>query len=581
MAESKTFKIAFEVDGLTGEVKNVEEFTEKMKDAQKQTEKTAEEATIFSDIKDRFSDMTKGLRKVVASMKTLKGAIAATGIGALVVAIGSLIAYFKSSEEGSRKLAIATEALSLIFGKLTEFAGKLGKGLVDTFNNPKEALNNFGRLLKDQIVNRVTGMLELLPALGKAIGLAFKGKFKEAAKVAANATGKVLLGVENVVEKAQEIGTKAVEAFGKLKEEVEAAVETATQLVDAQRAIRDQQQRLVVENAKLNKELEEQKKIAEDTSLAYEERAAALEKVGETQVKLAKNVADQAKAEEDLLKLQIENANTYEEREELETQLAEATAARIDAQTQLSIVELEAAKLGRELELEELDRKRSIRDMIEELNQEELDNAFEQARQELAIAERQAMEELELLKATDEEKEQAAQAFSNKRKKIAEEEAKFREELEKQVADANLSVAAGALGAISDLLGENSKASKAFAVAQTTIQTYQAAQAAYASQLVPGDPTSPVRAAIAAGVAIASGLANVRSILKTSPEGTSGAPSKPNIPSFNPQAAINIPGAGNNVVTPEAQTTVKAYVVSSDMTSQQEADKKINDLAKL
>ena len=581
MADNKTYTISFEVDGLTGEVKNVEEFTEKMKDAQKQTEKTAEEATIFGDIKNKFKDMTAGLRKVIGSFKTLKGAIAATGIGALIIAIGSLVAYFKSSEEGSRKLAIATETLSLLFGKLTEFASKLGEGLVNTFSNPKEALLDFGRFLKSQIINRVTGMLELLPALGKAISLAFKGKFKEAGTVAGNAVGKVVLGVENVVEKAQEVGTKAVQAFKTFKTEVEAAVETATTLVDAQRALRNQQQKLIVENAELNQELEKQRKIAEDTTLTYDERAAALEKVGETQIKLAENVAAQAKAEEDLLKLQIENANTYEEREELETQLAEATAARIEAQTALNTVEQEAGKLGRELDQEELDRKRSIRDLIEELNQEELDNAFEQARQELEIAERQAMEELELLKATDAEKTAAAEGFAKKRKAIAEEEAKFREQLEKQVQEANLSVLSGALGAIGSLLGENSKAAKAFAVAQTTVDTYMAAQKAYASQLIPGDPTSPVRATIAAGVAIASGLANVKAILSTNPEGTSGTPSKPNIPSFNPSAAINIPDAGNNVVTPDAQPVVKAYVVSSDMTNQQEADKKINDLAKL
>ena len=581
MANEKQYTINFQVDGLDESVNSVEDFTEAMNDAGKATEKAGEEATIFDGIKDKFNDLKKGLRTVTNSFKGLKGAIAATGIGALIIAIGSLVAYFKSSEEGSRKLAIATEALSLIFGKLTEFAGKVGEGLVNTFSNPKQALLDFGNLLKSQIVNRVQGMLELLPALGKAIGLAFKGKFKEASTTAGNALGKVLLGVDDVVGKVTEVGTKAVEAFGNLKKEVLDAVEVATKLVDAQRALRDQQQKLIVENAELNQELEKQRKIAEDTTLSYEERAAALEKVGETQIKLAKNVADQAKAEEDLLKLQIENASTYEEREELETQLAEATAARIDAQTALNTVEQEAAKLGRELELEELDRKRSIRDMIQELNQEELDDAFELARQELAIAEQQAMEELDLLKATDEEKTKAAEGFAKKRKQIAKEEALFREQLEKQVQEANLSVLSGALGAIGSLLGENSKAAKAFAVAQTTVDTYMAAQKAYASQLIPGDPTSPVRATIAAGVAIASGLANVKAILKTNPDGASGTPSRPSVPTFNPTTAINIPGAANNVVTPEAQSVVKAYVVSSDMTSQQEADKKINDLATL
>lgn len=60
---------------------------------------------------------------------------------------------------------------------------------------------------------------------------------------------------------------------------------------------------------------------------------------------------------------------------------------------------------------------------------------------------------------------------------------------------------------------------KAASLAQTTIETYLAAQSAFASQIVPGDPTSPIRGAIAAGLAIASGLARVAVIAKTKFEG--------------------------------------------------------------
>ena len=584
MADNTTKKITleFEVDGLDGSVKNIKQFGKAVEDAGEKTKKAGEEATIFGDLKGKFSGMLAPIKKVITSMKTLKGAIASTGIGLLVVALGTLVAYFKNSEEGSKKLAIAMETLSLLTGQLTDFAASLGEKLVNAFKNPKQALLDFGKLLVNQIVERVKSALEVVGFLGKALMKVFTGDFKGAKEAVVEAGKEMVDVLTGVDDSAVKIAETSVKVFKTVKKAVEEATVTATKLVDAQRAIRDQQQKLIVENAELNQELERQRKIAEDTTLTYDERAEALEKVGETQIKLAQNVAAQAKAEEDLLKLQIANEGNYEKREELETQLAEATAARIEAQTALNTVEQEAAKLGRELELEELDRKRSIRDLIEELNQEELDNAFEQARQELAIAERQAMEELELLKATDEEKLQAAEGFAKQRSKIAEEEAKFREELEKKVADANLAVAGEALGAVANLLGENSKAAKAFAVAQTTIQTYQAAQAAYASQLIPGDPTSPVRAAIAAGVAVASGLANVRSILKTDPNGTSGAPSKPTVPTFNPEGAINIGGAQQvNTATLEQPQVVKAYVVSSDMTSAQEADKKINDLAKL
>lgn len=61
-------------------------------------------------------------------------------------------------------------------------------------------------------------------------------------------------------------------------------------------------------------------------------------------------------------------------------------------------------------------------------------------------------------------------------------------------------------------LEKRQKQQQAFAIAATLVQTYQAAQAAYASQLIPGDPSSLTRAIAAAGVAIAAGLLNVARI---------------------------------------------------------------------
>lgn len=401
--------------------KNGEKAAESMDEVKEKTKEAADEGTLLGDFKQKFSDMTSGITKVVKSFKTLKGAIAATGIGALVLAIGSLISYFKSSEEGSRKLAIATEALSVIFGKLMEFVGQLGEMLVWVFENPKEALMNFTNLIKENIVNRFEGLLELIPALGNAIGELFSGNFKEAGKIAADAVGKATLGVENVTDKAAELGEKAVEAFGDMKDAVNEAVEVATKLVDAQRALRNQQQELVVENAKLNQQLELQQKIAEDTTLSYEERKAALENVGNAQVQLAANVAKQAKAEEDLLRTQIAYANTYEEREELETQLAEATASRIEAQTALGIIQQDVSKITRELDLEELERKKAINAQIQDLALANLDNERQIAFEELKIAEQTALDELELLRATEEEKQKVRDEYQKIREGLEEE----------------------------------------------------------------------------------------------------------------------------------------------------------------
>ena len=588
-------KITFTIDGIEKEVKSVEELQKEMNKLGKETKKVAQENTILAKGKKAFSEFKDTIKGATAGFKGLGGAIKATGLGLLITVIASLVEYFRSSEEGSRKLAIAMEAVGVITSKISEFFQALGEKIFAAFTNPKQAIMDFVALLKENIINRFEGLLELVPKLGKAISLLFQGKFKEAGKTAADAVGKVVLGVEDITDK---VGgaVDAVVEFGKtVVKEVKEAVNVATALVDQFRAIRDAQQKLIVDNALLNKEMETQQKIAEDTNRTYEERKEALERLGEAQVKLAENLAQQARLEENNLKLQIQQEANYEKREELETQLAEATAARIDAETALETRKLDAMRITAELELQEVERKQTIRDKLAEMELEDIENEFTRAQAELEAALQRDLEELDRLKATEEEKQKVKEFYSKKSNKLKKEEADFEKLMQKQVSDANLQVASQALGAVASLVGENTAAGKAAAVAATTIDTYLGAQKAYTSQLIPGDPSSPIRAAIAAGVAVAGGIANVAAILRTPTPGTSSggggsAPSRPAIPSFDPAEALG--GAAEadtseqNVQTLGEQTgstggAIRAYVVSDEMTSQQEADAKINDLARL
>ena len=588
-------KISFTIDGIEKEVKSVEELQKEMNKLGKETKKVAQENTILAKGKKAFSEFKDTIKGATAGFKGLGGAIKATGLGLLITVIASLVEYFRSSEEGSRKLAIAMETLGVITGKISEFFQALGEKIFAAFTNPKQAIMDFVNLIKENIITRFEGLLELVPKLGKAISLLFQGKFKEAGKTAADAVGKVVLGVEDITDK---VGgaVDAVVEFGKtVVKEVKEAVDVATQLVDQFRAIRDAQQKLIVDNALLNKEMETQQKIAEDTNRTYEERKEALERLGEAQVKLAENLAEQARLEENNLKLQIQQESNYEKREELETQLAEATAARIDAETALETRKLDAMRITAELELQEVERKQTIRDKLAEMELEDIENEFTRAQAELEAAMQRDLEELDRLKATEEEKQKVREFYSKKSKKLKKEEADFEKLMQKQVSDANLQVASQALGAVASLVGENTAAGKAAAIAATTIDTYLGAQKAYTSQLIPGDPSSPIRAAIAAGVAVAGGIANVAAILRTPTPGTSSggggsAPSRPPLPSFDPAEALGgaaeVDTSEENVQTLGEQTgstggAIRAYVVSDEMTSQQEADAKINDLARL
>ena len=589
-------KITFTIDGIEKEVKSVEELQKEMSKLGKETKKVAQENTILAKGKQAFNDMKSSIKGVTAGFKGLKGAIMATGLGALVVLLGSLVAYFQNSEEGSRKLKIAMEALSVITGKVVEFFSSLGEKIMWAFTHPKQALIDFKNLLVANITERIQSLIDMFGYLGSAIMKVFKGDFEGALEDVKSAGGEfvdTLTGVDNSLEK---IAETAVTTFNTIKKEVNDAIAVATALVDQFRNIRNEQQRLVVENAELNKEMETQQKIAEDTTRSYDERKAALERVGEAQVKLAENLAYQAKLEEQNLRLQIQSESNYEKREELETALAEATAARIDAETALETRRLDAARITVELENEELARKQSINDKLREMEIEEIDNIFRHAEAQLEAQRQADLAELDQLKATEAEKEKVNQFYSGQKKKLKQEEAMFEMMLQKQVSDANLQVASQALGAVSALVGENTAAGKAAAIAATTIDTYLGAQKAYTSQLIPGDPTSPIRAAIAAGVAVAGGLANVAAIVRTKTPGTGGgsagagsAPTRPSAPTFDPTAALAEASegqisAGQVGIDPNAPgnaPVIKAYVVAEEMSSQQEADAKINDLARL
>lgn len=129
---------------------------------------------------------------------------------------------------------------------------------------------------------------------------------------------------------------------------------------------------------------------------------------------------------------------------------------------------------------------------------------------------------------------------------------------------------------------------KAASIAAATIQTYQSATAAYASQFVPiPDPTSPVRGAIAAGIAVAAGLGNIAKIASQKFDG-GGSIGTTSLSGGGGGSQSS--GAGtSNVITPNfnvvgnAQATnplaglggqpIQAYVVSGEVTTAQSLDR--------
>jgi hypothetical protein len=145
----------------------------------------------------------------------------------------------------------------------------------------------------------------------------------------------------------------------------------------------------------------------------------------------------------------------------------------------------------------------------------------------------------------------------------------------------SLKLTSQALELASNIAGKSTEEGKALAVAATIINTYLAAQGAYASQMLITTPDAPIRAAVAAGLAIAQGLANVNAIINTPvPNGGGGSgysspsPQAPSIPNQSSSTVITGSDKPINTNTLNVGDT-KVYVLESDITDSQKKVKKI------
>ena len=234
-----------------------------------------------------------------------------------------------------------------------------------------------------------------------------------------------------------------------------------------------------------------------------------------------------------------------------------------------------------------------IDDMLQQANLDAIDDIFLRAQEELRIQEETDIAKLQAAGATEAEINRIKASYVKKNKDLAQEEADFNKAMKEQDVQNALNAGSSILGSITQLVGEGTAVGKAAAIAQTTIDTYSSATAAYSS--VVGIPiVGPVLAPIAAGVAVAAGLASIKKIVATKTPGNKSAGGAPSIsvPTATPvdptaalQASANAQEAETTITggqqTGSTQPVVRAYVVSSEVTNQQAADAKINDLARL
>ena len=577
-------KEVIEIDVRTKEGKaQLKELQSGVKDVGTTSKETSKEVGAIGNAADKatggaisgFKALKGTVTGAIKQFGVLRLAVAATGIGALVLAITAVGKAFTSSEEGQNKFAKIMGVIGAITGNLVDLLADLGEKLISVFENPKQALKDFGNLIKDNIQTRFEGLTELIPQLGKAINLLFKGEFSEAGKVAGNAVAKVALGVDDLSGKIQGAIDKTKEFIAENINESKIAAQIADQ-----RAAADKQERaLLTERAEANRKIAElREKAADKENVQVEERIAALIEAG--------------RINEEITLKEIEAARLRFEAKKAENALSKSTKEDLDEQAQLEarLIDLETARLQKQKSLT-AEVTTARREALAEQKAIEAEAAAEQKTKD---AEKEAADKVKKEKQAEEAKKEL-----DEKKRIAAEEIA----LEQQVTQAK----AQALDAIIGLTNKESGIGKAAFIAkqllaakemvseakntlgrislrasEATVST--AAGAANTAKV--GFPQNiPLLIGYAAqAVGIIGAIKSAVSAAKGSIGAAGAGGSTPNIqtPRIGGAASpsFNIVGQGETnqlaeTIAGQDKQPIKAYVVSGDVTTAQSMERNI------
>tara|TARA_R110001632_G_scaffold92768_2_gene198035 strand:+ start:756 stop:2435 length:1680 start_codon:yes stop_codon:yes gene_type:complete len=138
-------------------------------------------------------------------------------------------------------------------------------------------------------------------------------------------------------------------------------------------------------------------------------------------------------------------------------------------------------------------------------------------------------------------------------------------------------------GQVAGILGKKSAAGKAAAIAAATINTYQGISEVWGNESVLPEPLATIQKVVSSATTLAAGLKTVQQIKSTpKPKGvTGGSGGGGATPTFTPPA-FNVVGATEtsqlaDAIGGQSQQPIQAYVVSDDVTTSQALDRNIVD----
>lgn len=532
--------------------------------------------TSVQDIGKASKTTAKATTGIRDGIKGVGVALKAAGIGLALKAFEMLSEIFMKNQKTADFFNTAFEATSIMINDFVNFVfnnfGKVADFFKDVFENPVENLKALGNAIKDNLIERFESAIEVAGLLSNTISLLVAGKFKEAA-VTIKEAGKEMVDVVTGVDDST---TKIAETFNEV---TEAVVDYTKETINSAKANVALQKQAELSQVKIqgliesyDRQAEKLRQVRDDENQTFEDRIKANEELGII-------LEEQAKQMLALQQIQVKAAQV--EYDKLQNQ--ENLIALTEAQNELLAIEAQITGFQSEQLTNQVSLQRELQDVKKELalegvneRERELIEVEQQYEELFRLAEKSGTD----ITALEEQKAKAIRLIRNQ-----------------QTRDA-LDAASESLENMKQIMGEETNAGKAAAVAQATINTYSAATAALDDAPVPFN-------FVLAATTIAAGLQNINKILTVQePQlaqggmvggygtGTSDSVSARlskgesvinarSTRMFKPLlSAINEAGGGRSFASGEGvggttMGVVKAFVVADDMTKQQDKLSKI------
>ena len=320
-------------------------------------------------------------------------ALASTGIGLIVIALGALVAYFKSSQEGIDALTSVTRPLQAIMSSLMGVLQNVGKYLFEAFNNPKKTLNELYEFVKTNLINRFTAFGKILEGI---IELDFK-------KVT-NGVLQAGTGVENMTDKIKN-GAKETGKF------LDAAIKKGQEIDRLKKDIERSELAFQRAQIKTNDAIDAQLLISKDTSRTFAERGVAANEI----IRLT---AELGKKEEEIIQKKIKAL-------QLEYSMKDAKAITIAEQQKMIDLEKsldDAQDRGLNARLEQTKVLSGLKKEQETAAKEAAAKEVERQNKAIELQLTKSKEEIELFKTKEGEKSKTAEQTYQYNKQIYDKE---------------------------------------------------------------------------------------------------------------------------------------------------------------